>query len=205
MSCPSWGDGPAGSPPEPQGVILGLPLPHPSVTERYHGWPRGTVPQGHGLAVTGPPPNACLSNCKGNQEKLEIKERKELIRILAQPQWLCFRRADTTRSLMPVLRGLRKEVGFGRCSGAFLVDVSAFQSSAWFLPQPVPPPAPGCRSRPGSAAPQRISHCGNAVPQRSGDFGGINAFLHSHSPPAGGCFGNRALPEMLGAALSLFS
>ena len=120
------GGGRAAWPPEPQGVILGLPLPHPSVTERHRGWPRGTVPQGHGLAVTGPPPNACLSNCKGNQEKLEIKERKELIRILAQPQWLCFRRADTTRSLMPVLRGLRKEVGFGRCSGAFLVDVSAF-------------------------------------------------------------------------------
>lgn len=33
---------------------------------------------------------------------MEIKERKELIRILPRPQWLCFRRADTTCSLMPV-------------------------------------------------------------------------------------------------------
>lgn len=121
-SCPSWG-------------VAMLPG-HLSPRVSFWGWrchipvspsdpAGGPVPQGHGLAVAGPPPNACPSNCKGNQEKLEIKERKELIRILAQPQWLCFRRADTTRSLMPVLRGLRKEVGFGRCSGAFLVDFRA--------------------------------------------------------------------------------
>lgn len=74
-----------------------------------------TVPQGHRLAVVG------LSNWKGNREKMEIKERKELIRILPRPQWLCFRRADTTRLLMPFLRGLRRAVGFWRCSGTVLV------------------------------------------------------------------------------------
>lgn len=42
----------------------------------------GTVLQGHGLAVVRPLPKPYLSDGKGNLEKMEIKERKELIRIL---------------------------------------------------------------------------------------------------------------------------
>lgn len=34
------GGGRAARPPEPQGVVLGLALPHPGVTERSRGWPR---------------------------------------------------------------------------------------------------------------------------------------------------------------------
>lgn len=33
------GGGHAARPPEPQGVVLGLALPHPGVTERSRGWP----------------------------------------------------------------------------------------------------------------------------------------------------------------------
>lgn len=52
---------------------------------------------------------------------MEIKERKELIRILPQPQWLCFRRADTTRWLTLLLRGFWEAERFWPCPGADLV------------------------------------------------------------------------------------
>lgn len=51
---------------------------------------------------------------------MEIKERKGLIRILPQPQWLCFRRADTTRWLTLLLRGFWEAERFWPCPGADL-------------------------------------------------------------------------------------
>lgn len=67
---------------------------------------------------------------------MEIKERKELIRILPQPQWLCFRRPDTTRWLTLLLRGFWEAERFWPCPGADLVCCEC--CLALMLPAAVP-------------------------------------------------------------------
>lgn len=79
----------------------------PCVMKPCHG---GTVLQG---------PNPYLSHWKGKQEKVEIKERKGLLRMLPQTQHICFRRADATQLLMLFLRGLGKQQGVGDAQARF--------------------------------------------------------------------------------------
>lgn len=115
----------------------------------------------------GPYRSATWGIGKGTEKKWKLK-RKELIRILPRPQWLCFRRPDTTRSLMPFLRGRWKAVGFWRCSGAFLV-LCRCKSELELRLVPAQPAMSPCTQRLSPA--ELCSHRRKATSQQSRDLG----------------------------------
>lgn len=116
---------------------------------------------------------------KGTEKK--IKERKELIRILPQPQWICFRRADTTRWLTLLLRGFWEAERFWPCSGADLVCCECgLECQPLIFPGVLLlSPAKHCTMRP-------LWH--KAEPWKSGDLGEETC-------------AHKALPILLGAAV----